>query len=112
MRLWRRMPPWRRQDGPDGGALVERRTAAGLGVLLAFTATTFLSALLLFSVQPMFAKMVLPLLGGSPSVWAVALLFFQGALLVGYGYAHLLILQGAAARYGLRASRALGARAS
>ena len=36
-----------------------------------FTATTFLSALLLFSVQPMFAKMVLPVLGGSPSVWAV-----------------------------------------
>src|SRR5690606_27881924 len=56
-----------------------------------FTATTFLSALLLFSVQPLFAKMVLPLLGGSSSVWAVALLFFQGALLVGYGYAHLLV---------------------
>ena len=64
---------------------------AGTGTLLAFTATTFLSALLLFSVQPMFAKMVLPLLGGSPSVWAVALCFFQGALLVGYCYAHLLI---------------------
>jgi len=58
--------------------------------LWAFTATTFLSAFLLFLIQPMFAKMVLPLLGGSPSVWAVALLFFQGALLVGYGYAHLL----------------------
>ena len=39
----------------------------------------------------MFAKMVLPKLGGSPSVWAVALLFFQGALLIGYCYAHLLI---------------------
>jgi hypothetical protein len=69
---------------------------AGLGVLLAFTATTFLSAVLLFSVQPMFAKMVLPLLGGSPSVWAVALLFFQGALLVGYAYAHLLMAKVAA----------------
>lgn len=64
---------------------------ASTGTLLAFTATTFLSALLLFSVQPMFAKMVLPLLGGSPSVWAVALCFFQGALLAGYCYAHLLI---------------------
>lgn len=63
----------------------------GAGILLAFTATTFLSALLLFSVQPMFAKMVLPLLGGAPSVWAVALCFFQGALLAGYCYAHLLI---------------------
>lgn len=60
-------------------------------VLALFTATTFLSAFLLFFIQPMFAKMVLPLLGGAPSVWAVALLFFQGALLVGYAYAHLLV---------------------
>jgi hypothetical protein len=65
---------------------------AGSAVLLwAFTATTFLSALLLFSVQPMFAKMVLPVLGGSPSVWAVAIFFFQAALLAGYCYAHVLI---------------------
>jgi hypothetical protein len=60
-------------------------------VLWGYTATTFLSALLLFSVQPMFAKMVLPVLGGSPSVWAVAIFFFQAALLVGYCYAHFLI---------------------
>jgi hypothetical protein len=60
-------------------------------VLWSFTAATFLSALLLFSVQPMFAKMVLPVLGGSPSVWAVAIFFFQAALLAGYCYAHLLI---------------------
>lgn len=60
-------------------------------ILPLFTATTFLSAFLLFFIQPMFAKMVLPLLGGAPSVWAVALLFFQAALLVGYGYAHLLV---------------------
>ncbi|NJO23381.1 MAG: fused MFS/spermidine synthase [Sphingomonadales bacterium] len=56
-----------------------------------YTATTFVSALLLFSVQPLFAKMVLPVLGGSPSVWAVAMCFFQAALLAGYVYAHLLI---------------------
>lgn len=62
----------------------------GAGVLALFAATTFLSAFLLFAIQPMFAKMVLPVLGGSSSVWAVALLFFQAALLVGYGYAHLL----------------------
>jgi hypothetical protein len=49
-----------------------------------------MSAALLFSVQPMFAKMVLPKLGGAPSVWAVSMCFFQGALLAGYGYAHLL----------------------
>ncbi len=64
---------------------------SGAGTLWAFTATTFLSALLLFSIQPMFAKMVLPVLGGSPSVWAVAMFFFQAALLVGYCYAHALI---------------------
>ncbi len=56
-----------------------------------FTATTFLSALLLFAIQPMFAKMALPILGGSPSVWSVSVFFFQAALLVGYLYAHLLI---------------------
>ncbi len=61
----------------------------GLGLVAVFTVTTFLSALLLFSIQPLFAKMVLPVLGGSPSVWAVALCFFQGALLAGYCYAHL-----------------------
>jgi SAM-dependent methyltransferase len=56
-----------------------------------FTATTFLSALLLFAIQPMFAKMALPVLGGSPSVWSVSVFFFQSALLAGYLYAHLLI---------------------
>jgi hypothetical protein len=56
-----------------------------------FTSTTFLSALLLFAIQPMFAKTVLPVLGGSPSVWSVSVFFFQAALLAGYLYAHLLI---------------------
>jgi hypothetical protein len=56
-----------------------------------FTMTTFLSALLLFAIQPMFAKTVLPVLGGSPSVWSVSVFFFQAALLAGYLYAHLLI---------------------
>src|SRR5258708_17428501 len=55
-----------------------------------FAGTLFASALLLFAVQPMFTKMVLPRLGGSPSVWSVAMVFFQAALLLGYGYAHLL----------------------
>lgn len=58
---------------------------------LIFVAALFLSALLLFLLQPMFTKMVLPRLGGAPSVWSVALVFFQGALLAGYAYAHLLI---------------------
>ena len=56
-----------------------------------FAITLFLSALLLFAVQPMFTKMVLPRLGGAPTVWSVAMVFFQAALLAGYAYAHLLI---------------------
>jgi hypothetical protein len=58
--------------------------------LWVFAASLFLSALLLFSVQPMFTKMVLPTLGGSPGVWSVAIVFFQAMLLCGYVYAHLL----------------------
>ena len=54
-----------------------------------FAATMFVGAALLFWVQPLFTKMVLPLLGGSPSVWNTAMVFFQAALLCGYGYAHL-----------------------
>jgi hypothetical protein len=54
-----------------------------------FAATTFVASSLLFLVQPMFAKMVLPRLGGSPAVWNTCILFFQTMLLVGYGYAHL-----------------------
>jgi SAM-dependent methyltransferase len=49
------------------------------------------SAFLLFVIQPMFTKMVLPLLGGAPTVWSVALVFFQVTLLLGYAYAHLLV---------------------
>ena len=59
-------------------------------MLPGFTATICVSAFLLFSVQPMFAKMVLPTLGGTPAVWAVSLCFFQAVLVAGYGYAHLL----------------------
>lgn len=50
--------------------------------------TLLISAALLFSVQPMFSKMVLPLLGGTPQVWNTAMLFFQATLLAGYAYAH------------------------
>jgi hypothetical protein len=53
-----------------------------------FALTLFLASALLFSVQPMIARTVLPLLGGSPSVWTTCMLFFQSALLAGYGYAH------------------------
>lgn len=60
-------------------------------VLPIFAVALFLSAFLIFVVQPMFAKMVLPLLGGAPAVWNTAMVFFQASLLGGYLYAHLLV---------------------
>src|ERR1700749_2711173 len=60
-------------------------------LLIVYTAAIFVSALLLFSVQPLFTKMVLPRLGGSPAVWSVAMVFFQSLLLAGYAYAHFLM---------------------
>jgi hypothetical protein len=60
-------------------------------LLAVYTAAIFVSALLLFSVQPLFTKMVLPRLGGSPAVWSVAMVFFQSLLLAGYAYAHCLM---------------------
>ncbi|HEY7250606.1 MAG TPA: fused MFS/spermidine synthase [Methylomirabilota bacterium] len=53
-----------------------------------FTVTAFTAAFLLFSVQPMFAKMVLPLFGSTPAVWNTCMVFFQTALLVGYATVH------------------------
>lgn len=68
------------------------RTSASLSTfaLPVFASALFLSAFLIFAVQPMFAKMVLPLLGGAPAVWNTAMVFFQASLLAGYLYAHLL----------------------
>jgi hypothetical protein len=60
-------------------------------ILVVYTSAIFVSALLLFSVQPLFTKMVLPRLGGSPAVWSVAMVFFQSLLLGGYAYAHYLM---------------------
>ena len=57
-------------------------------MILIFCAATFLSAGLMFVLEPMFARMVLPLLGGSPAVWNTAMVFFQAALLLGYAYTH------------------------
>ncbi|MDQ5843972.1 MAG: fused MFS/spermidine synthase [Acidobacteriota bacterium] len=52
-----------------------------------FAAALFTSAALLFWVQPVIAKMILPLLGGAPSVWNTCMVFFQALLLAGYAYA-------------------------
>jgi len=59
-------------------------------LLATFFAVILTSAALLFAVQPMFTKMVLPRLGGAAAVWSVAMVFFQATLLAGYAYAHLL----------------------
>ena len=66
------------------------RRRAQESVQFGFAATLFLSATLIFSIEPMFSKMVLPVLGGTSSVWSVAMVVFQGLLLAGYVYAHLL----------------------
>src|SRR5512147_3042730 len=50
--------------------------------------TIFLSAFLLFQVQPIMGRFILPWFGGTPAVWSVCLLFFQAMLLAGYAYAH------------------------
>ena len=55
-----------------------------------FLLATFLSAALLFQVQPIIARYILPWYGGSPSLWTACMMFFQAALLLGYLYAHLL----------------------
>src|SRR5262249_21327260 len=59
-----------------------------LPLLLLFALTLFTSATLLFLVQPMIGKMLLPMLGGTPAVWNTCMVFFQALLLAGYTYAH------------------------
>src|SRR5882672_8520982 len=56
--------------------------------MLLYSLTIFLSAFLLFEVQPVIAKMILPWFGGSSAVWSTCMLFFQMVLLLGYLYAH------------------------
>jgi hypothetical protein len=68
---------------PPRPGLASARLAAAT-----FTITTFVNAALLFAVEPMFSKMALPLLGGTPGVWNTCMLFFQTTLLAGYAYAH------------------------
>lgn len=64
---------------------------ARCGMLVASFSISFLMAFLLFAVQPMATKMVLPVLGGTPAVWTTAMLTFQLLLLAGYAYAHALV---------------------
>jgi len=60
-------------------------------MLFVYAFTLSISAALVFSIQPMFTKRVLPLLGGTPAVWNTAMMFFQAALLAGYAYGHVTV---------------------
>ena len=66
-----------------------RPVPAGFMLLCCFAVSLFASASLLFSVQPLVSRLVLPRLGGSPAVWNTCICFFQAALLLGYLYAHI-----------------------
>src|SRR5215210_162930 len=80
----------------EGKHIREERGITGKGtpsggsalMMLLFSATIFLSAALLFLVEPMFAKFILPLFGSTPAVWTGSMLFFQAALLTSYLYVH------------------------
>ena len=56
--------------------------------MILYALTIFLSAFLLFQVQPLMGKYILPWFGGGPGVWTACMLFFQALLLGGYSYAH------------------------
>jgi hypothetical protein len=64
------------------------KTDRSLSLILLFAATLFISASLMFTLQPMFGKILLPLLGGSPAVWNTCMVFYQSILFLGYLYAH------------------------
>jgi hypothetical protein len=71
-----------------GWCVMEASRGRLSGTLIYFAVTLFVSAFLLFIVQPMISKMILPRLGGTPQVWNTCVMFFQTFLLAGYGYTH------------------------
>ncbi|MGH7817704.1 MAG: hypothetical protein ACREOR_09985, partial [Candidatus Binatia bacterium] len=76
--------PWAIRDLRSGSQF--HRTGSPLAFI--YSITLFINAALLFILEPMVAKMVLPFLGGSPAVWNTSLVFYQACLLAGYAYAH------------------------
>ena len=64
------------------------RSERSLSLILVFAGTLFVSATLMFILQPLFGKLMLPLLGGSPAVWNTCMVFYQMLLFLGYLYAH------------------------
>jgi len=82
---------------PESDRPAQPRSVRAIEWLL-FAAATLLSAFLLFLVQPLVAKYILPWFGGAPAVWNVCLAFYQSALFAGYLYAHFLITRVPASR--------------
>ncbi len=68
--------------------LSETKTDRSLSLIILFAGTLFTSASLMFVLQPLFGKLLLPLLGGSPAVWNTCMVFYQSILFLGYLYAH------------------------
>jgi hypothetical protein len=95
------------QAGPQAGtfpiASAEASVSTATRALVPlFAVTLFLSSFLMFTVEPMVARQMLPVLGGVPMVWNGCVVFFQAVLLAGYGGAHLLTRGvGAPARRGV-----------
>src|SRR5437763_3657145 len=77
------MPSSSVSESPDSPLTAKPKVPAAF-----FALTILLSAFLLFQVQPLIAKLILPWFGGSAAVWTSCMLFFQMALLGGYAYAH------------------------
>jgi hypothetical protein len=76
---------------PDAEARPSKTNSEpGLGLTVLFTATVFWASALLFLLEPMFAKMILPVFGGSPAVWNTSMVFFQSTLFLAYVYSHAL----------------------
>ena len=88
---WRQLLPWTE-------LFRAFQVALDLNKLLLAAAGIFLGAFLLFALEPLIAKIILPWFGGTAGVWIACLLFFQAALLAGYTYAHLLTRKLAAAQ--------------
>jgi hypothetical protein len=72
---------------------VDRPAVGSIAVVAIFTVSVFAGAFLLFLVEPMVGKMVLPTVGGTPAVWTTSVLFFQTVLLAAYGYSHWLAMR-------------------
>ena len=68
--------------------LSKAKTDRSLSLIILFAGTLFTSASLMFVLQPLFGKLLLPLLGGSPAVWNTCMVFYQSILFLGYLYAH------------------------